>query len=100
MIEPDAPTRGPRWPFRMYQRIGWWAQDRHASYMRKLYRMDGRWPLNHHARALAHWSWKLWAWTIRRRDPKLWEYEREQSAILLLASLLVALAVWWLVGMP
>lgn len=99
MIEPDAP-RSPRWPFKVYQRLGWWAQDMHARHMRNLYRMGGKWPITAHPRATSHWSWRLWAWTIRQRDPGRWEYEREQTGILLLASLLVALAVWWLVGMP
>lgn len=85
MMEPDAPRDGPRWPFKVYQRIGWWAMDvgRELGHMR-----------------VTDWTWRLWAWTIRRRNVEQWAYEREQTAVLVLASLLVGLAVWWIVGAP
>lgn len=85
MIEPDAPTRGPRWPFYCYRWVGFqvWKRRRHRD------------------RALTTgWRWRVIQWTFRQRDPRRWEYEREQTGILVLASLLVVLAIWWLVGMP
>lgn len=86
MIEPDAPSNGPRWPFKVYRRIGWWAYWIHG-------RVDYRSPVG-------RWTWDVVQWSFRQRDPRRWEYEREQSAILVLASLLVMLTIWWLVGMP
>lgn len=86
MIEPDRPTSGPRWPFYVYRRLGLWAYRIHNRVLGRV--------------RLRLWLWQVVQWSFRQRDPRRWEYEREQSAILILASLLVSLALWWLVGMP